>query len=82
MQVNFKLFATLSGYLPANAVKNVVVLEVDDHTTPNQLIDQHFVPRCEVHLVLLNGVYLNEADRDLPLKPDDTIAIWPPVAGG
>ncbi len=82
MLVHFKLFATLSGYLPANAVKNVAVLEVADNTTPNQLIDRHFVPRHEVHLVLLNGVYLNEADRDIPLKPDDTIAVWPPVAGG
>ncbi len=82
MQVHFKLFATLSGYLPANAVKNEAVLEVADNTTPNQLIDQHFVPRREVHLVLLNGVYLNEADRDIPLKPDDTVAVWPPVAGG
>lgn len=82
MQVNFKLFATLMGYLPANAVKNAVTLEVKGNTTPNQLIDQHFVPRSEVHLVLLNGVYLNEADRDTPLKPDDTVAVWPPVAGG
>ncbi len=82
MRVHFKLFATLSGYLPANAVKNVAVLEVDDDTTPNQLIDQHFVPRREVHLVLLNGVYLNATERDIPLKADDTVAVWPPVAGG
>ena len=82
MRVNFKLFATLSGYLPANAVKNVAVLEVADSATPNQLLDQHFVPRREVHLVLLNGVYLSEVERDIPLKPDDTVAVWPPVAGG
>ncbi len=82
MQVHFKLFATLSGYLPANAIKNVVVLEVDADTTPNQLIDQHFVPRHEVHLVLLNGVYLTAAERDTPLQANDTVAVWPPVAGG
>ena len=82
MQVHFKLFATLSQYLPGNAVKNEVVLEVADDITPNQLIDQHFVPRHEVHLVLLNGVYLSEMERDTPLQPDDTVAVWPPIAGG
>ncbi len=82
MQIHFKLFATLSEYLPGNAVNNMAILEVADNTTPNQLIDQHFVPRRDVHLVLLNGVYLNEAERDVALKPNDTVAVWPPVAGG
>ena len=82
MKVNFKLFATLMGYLPESAVKNVAVLEVDDGTTPNQLIDRYSVPRDLVHLVLVNGIYINEEDRNIPLKPEDSLAIWPPVAGG
>ena len=82
MQIHFKLFATLMDYLPANAVKNVVTLEVEESTSPNQLVDKYGVPRAEVHLVLINGIYVDEADRDNPLKPDDTLAIWPPVAGG
>ncbi len=69
-------------YLPADAVKNVVTLEVDESTTPNQLVDKYRVPRAEVHLVLINGIYVDEVDRDNPLNPNDTLAIWPPVAGG
>ena len=82
MQVTFKLFATLMDYLPSNAVKNTITLDLDQPTTPNQLIDRYSVPRSEVHLVLVNGIYLAEADRDKPLKEGDVLAIWPPVAGG
>ncbi len=82
MQVQFKLFASLADYLPDSAVKNAVWLEVDNNTTPNQLIEQHAMPKPEVHLVLLNGIYLEDAARDTPMKEKDTLAIWPPVAGG
>ena len=82
MQVTFKLFATLMDYLPQGAVKNTIQLEVAEDTTPNQLIDAHNVPRKEVHLVLINGIYVDESGRDQPMKPNDTLAIWPPVAGG
>jgi len=82
MKVNFKLFATLMTYLPDDAVKNAVILDVDANTTPNQLIDFYHVPKANVHLVLINGIYISESERDTPLKPDDTLAIWPAVAGG
>ena len=82
MQIEFKLFATLMDYLPHGAVKNAITLEVAQDITPYQLIDAYSVPRAQVHLVLINGVYVDEAGRDQPMKPNDTLAIWPPVAGG
>ncbi len=82
MQIELKLFATLMCYLPHGAVKNAITLEVAENTTPHQLLDRYFVPRGEVHLVLINGIYVAEAGRDLPMKSNDTLAIWPPVAGG
>ena len=82
MNVTFKLFATLMDYLPESATRNAVSLEVSSDTTPNQLIEQFKVPKREVHLVLVNGVYLDETGRDKPLQDNDTLAIWPPVAGG
>ena len=69
-------------YLPADAVKHAITLDVAEETTPNQLINRFAVPQSEVHLVLVNGVYVDKRGRDLPLQPDDTLAIWPPVAGG
>lgn len=82
MRITFKLFATLMDYLPPTAAKHSVTLEVNDAVTPNQLIDRFSVPRSQVHLVLVNGVYLPEAERDKPLREGDALAIWPPVAGG
>ena len=82
MQVTFKLFASLMAYLPEGAHKNEAQLEVEPGITPNQLIERYSVPKSEVHLVLLNGIYLDENARDDAMKDGDTLAIWPPVAGG
>ncbi len=70
------------AHLPATAAGHAVTLEVDEPVTPNQLIDRFSVPRSQVHLVLVNGVYLAEKERDQPLQDGDALAIWPPVAGG
>ena len=82
MQVTLKLFATLARFLPETADKNILAIEVDEGTTPDDLIVRFNLPKKEVHLVLLNGVYLYEADRTKPMVEHDTLAIWPPVAGG
>ncbi|MDE0095601.1 MAG: MoaD/ThiS family protein [Gammaproteobacteria bacterium] len=82
MKVELKLFATLMPYLPPGAKKNAVTVEVEPGCTMNQLISRYRVPREEVHLVLLNGHFVNENGRGAPLREGDTLAIWPPVAGG
>ena len=83
MQIQLKLYATLSDLLPEDAVENTVTLDVDPSVTPHQLIDQFNVPRPKAHLVLVNGVYIEPEDRDNALfEPGDTLVIFPPVAGG
>ena len=83
MQITLKLFATLSDNLPSNAHKNAAAIEVEDNISLNQIIDRFNVPRELAHLVLVNGIFYCEADRDASLlKEGDTVAIWPPVAGG
>ena len=83
MQITFKLYATLSDFLPANAEKHAVKLDVSDDTTAYQIIDQFKVPREMAHLVLLNGVYLQPEERNNRIfQEGDTLAVWPPVAGG
>ncbi len=82
MQVTFKLFATLMQHLPSAAGKHAITLEVEAAVTPNQLIDRFSVPRSQVHLVLVNGVYLAAKERNKPLRDGDVLAVWPPVAGG
>lgn len=84
MKITFKLYATLQHLLPAGAVKNAVLIEIADDSSLHDVIDRFQVPRELAHLVLVNGVFQCEADRDQPglLKEDDVLAIWPPVAGG
>jgi molybdopterin converting factor small subunit len=83
MKITFKLFATLTDYLPADRKYNAVELEVGASTTIDELITRFGLPEKLVHLVLLNGVYVAPAERPArPLQDGDVLAIWPPVAGG
>ena len=41
------------------------------------------LPRQYCSIVLVNGVYVEPSERgSLALGENDTLAIWPPVAGG
>ncbi len=83
MKITLKLFATLSGYLPAQAHKNAVEMDVNDDATIGAVLDFLGVPREQVHLTLVDGLFVPPGELDTrPLRPDETLAVWPPVAGG
>lgn len=84
MKITFKLYATLGDFLPSHAVRNIASIDIADDASLHSIIDAHQVPRKLAHLVLINGVFVCEADRDQAgiLKEGDVLAIWPPVAGG
>lgn len=83
MRITFKLYATLSDYLPAGQRHNAVELDIDPSTTIGELIERFNLPKKLVHLVLVNGVYVEPSQRMArTLEAGDALAIWPPVAGG
>ena len=83
MKLTFKLFATLTDYLPPERKYNAVEVEVAAETRLGDLIARFNLPEKLVHLVLVNGVYVEPAHRnERALVDGDVIAIWPPVAGG
>ena len=83
MKITLKLFASLAEYLPQGAFRNAIDIEVPEDISPNAVIDRYRVPREMAHLVLVNGVFAYQEDRDSALlKEGDHLAIWPPVAGG
>jgi len=84
MRITLKLFASLTDYLPPQAkYTNVVELDVPEATTVGQVIEQQRLPEKWVHLVLVNGHYVAPGERaDKMLAEGDTLAIWPPIAGG
>jgi len=84
MHITFKLYASLTVYLPEAARRdNQVSLDLAEGATVGQIIAPLGMPEKLVHLVLVNGVYIQPEQRlSHALKEGDVLAIWPPIAGG
>jgi len=83
VKITFKLFASLSEHLPAGARRNAAEVELEEGATAETLIERFNVPRGMAHLVLVNGSYVTPDERPgVALRDGDTVAVWPPVAGG
>ena len=84
MWVTVKLYASLSDYLPSHAQReHAVSLEFPETATLSQLLENMRLPDDQVHLVLLNGVYVEPEERTTTrLSEGDAVAVWPPIAGG
>jgi len=76
MRITIKLFATLrQGRFKTGE------FEYPDSTTVGQVLDKLSISRkeMEIGIIFING---KRAEFDSILKADDTVAIFPPVAGG
>lgn len=84
MKIAFKLYATLTDYLPPEArSSNRVELDVPPGATIADVIAPYGLPMKLVHLVLVNGVYIAPERRAThTFVEGDVLAIWPPIAGG
>ncbi len=62
---------------------NALALDVADDVTVQHVIDEFKVPPPMAHIVLVNGVFVPPRARAThALRAGDTLAIWPPIAGG
>jgi sulfur carrier protein ThiS len=78
-----ELYASLMPLLPPGKERFRREINVDDGTTLQQVIKQFKVPDEQAHIVLVNGKFVCGDDRlEHVMKVDDTVSIWPPVAGG
>lgn len=82
MKITLKLYASLSEYLPSQARDNTIEIDVPSGVSPIDVLNQYQVPLAEIHLVLINGVFVPPGKREAALTPGDNLAIWPAVAGG
>jgi sulfur carrier protein ThiS len=84
VKIVFKLFATLQDFLPAEAQKtSAVTIELAEGTTIIHIIERYGITRTMCHLVLIDGFYIHPSQWDSRvLRDGETLAIWPPVAGG
>lgn len=84
MKITFKLYATLTDYLPPEArSSNQLALELPEGTSIAEVVAPFNLPMKLVHLVLVNGAYVPPEQRGSRVLQDgDVLAIWPPIAGG
>ncbi len=83
MRVQLELYASLMQYLPSHTDRHKVMVDMPSGSTAHTLLDRYHVPREKAHLVLRNGVFLHQDERNQTALADgDVIAVWPPVAGG
>ena len=74
MELEIKLFASLRKFNP-----ELEQIEVDDGITVLELFEKAGIPASEVAIVLVNG---RHAKLDQPLHDGETVAAFPPIAGG
>ena len=84
MKITFKLYASLTEHLPAEARRgNLIEIDVANDASIAQIIEPYGLPPKLVHLVLVNGVFILPDQRaSRTLLDGDVLAIWPPIAGG
>lgn len=74
MKLEIKLFASLQKFMP-NAEK----VELDDNCTVSELLKKIGINPSEVAIILVNGQHV---ELDQTLSENETVAIFPPIAGG
>lgn len=74
MQVKVKLFATLRENR-----KKEMMMDVEESTTPKDIIERLNIPAEEVAIIFING---RSVKLDRVLEDNDTVSIFPPVGGG
>lgn len=70
-------------YLPPGQSRFRRDINIEETMVLSDLIRQYQISKEEAHIVLVNGHFVNAEDRDdKTMNENDTVAIWPPVAGG
>jgi molybdopterin converting factor small subunit len=74
MELQIKLFANLRKFNPL-----LDKIKLDDGTTVLELLERAGIPPSEVAIVLVDGRHVK---LDRPLHDGETVAVFPPIAGG
>ena len=80
MKIQLNLFASLTKFLPETGSSGFSnLMEIDEGTTIEALLDQLKIPREQPKIIFLNGLH---AEETRVLKDGDRLGIFPPLAGG
>ena len=83
MKMYIELYASLMHLLPPGKERFRREIKVEEGTSVQRLIELYKITDELAHIVLVNGHFVCGDDRkSRELVVDDTVSIWPPVAGG
>ncbi len=75
INIDLKLFATLTEFLPENSEN----YQVRDNITIDKLLFKLGIKKDQAAIIFINGI---KKSHDTPLKQGDRVGIFPPVGGG
>ena len=83
MHITVRTGGLLGQYLPAGSERNQADLEVEEGTTPLDVMTLLGMPEDRTYMVVLNGAAISKAARaERRLAENDNLAILPPLKGG
>ena len=84
MQIELKMFMRFRNYLPEGSSDGKARISIPEGTTFKRLLHIIDMPVEEDKIIVINGISHKQGHtiNDLQLKEDDTVAIFPPIAGG
>lgn len=83
MKAYLELYASLMHLLPPGSSRHRREVEIGPDSTVQDFLDRFSIPPEQAHIVLRNGHFVCGDDRlNTLVEEGDTIAVWPPVAGG
>lgn len=80
MIVEVKLFASLRAFLPPDAERLCVRIELPAGASARDALAHLGIPEKTAAILLVNGRF--EADRDRPLAEGSVLSVFPALAGG
>jgi len=79
MNIELKLFFDFKNFLPSGSGKNTTIINLENGTTVQKLIKILKLPPGIPKNIILNGITVK---NDRELKEGDSVAVFPPMAGG
>ena len=80
MEVEVKLYASLQDYMPEKAEgSNAFSVKLETGKKLGDLIEEIGIPESEVKMVFVNN---KKRQEEYEIQDGDSIAIFPPIAGG
>jgi len=84
MQIELKLFMRFKEYLPEGGTNGIAQHEIAEGSTFKDLLIDIGMPIEEDKIIVINGISHKQGKEAnaLLIKNKDTVAIFPPIAGG